>query len=116
MSIDDFGTGYSSFASLKHLMVDYLKIDKYFIDDMLSDEKTLTLVGSMVKMGQKLGYGIIAEGVETQAQLKILKDLNCEIVQGYLFSKPVDADSISGLLTGEAHKKILHQCRLDKIA
>ncbi len=116
LSIDDFGTGYSSFASLKHLMVDYLKIDKYFIDDMLSDEKTLTLVGSMVKMGQKLGYGIIAEGVETQAQLKILKDLNCEIVQGYLFSKPVDADSISGLLTGEAHKKILHQCRLDKIA
>lgn len=116
LSIDDFGSGYSSFASLKHLMADYLKIDKYFIDDMLADEKTLTLVGSMVRMGQKLGYGIIAEGVETQAQLAILKDLGCEIVQGYLFSKPVSADNISELLRDETHKAILGQYRLDKIA
>lgn len=116
LSIDDFGSGYSSFASLKHLMADYLKIDKYFIDDMLADEKTLTLVGSMVKMGQKLGYGIIAEGVEKPEQLDILQNLGCEIVQGYLFSKPVSADNISELLRNETHKAILGQYRLDKIA
>ncbi len=116
LSIDDFGSGYSSFASLKHLMADYLKIDKYFIDDMLSDDKTLTLVGSMVKMGLKLGYGIIAEGVETHAQLDMLKSLGCKIVQGYLMSKPISAENISELLRNESHKEILAQSRLDKIA
>ncbi|OQW40877.1 MAG: histidine kinase [Proteobacteria bacterium SG_bin4] len=116
LSIDDFGAGYSSFASLKHLRVDYLKIDKYFIDDMLADSKTLTLVGSMVEMAQKLGYGIIAEGVEKTEQLDILQNFGCEIVQGYLFSKPVSADNISELLRNETHKAILGQYRLDKIA
>lgn len=98
LTIDDFGTGYSSFASLKHLKVDFLKIDKYFVDDMLVDEKALTLISSMIEMGHKLGYGIIAEGVETIDQLNILKNLGCETVQGYLFSKPVSASKISKLL------------------
>jgi diguanylate cyclase (GGDEF)-like protein/PAS domain S-box-containing protein len=98
LTIDDFGTGYSSFASLKHLKVDFLKIDKYFVDDMLVDKKALTLISSMIEMGHKLGYGIIAEGVETIEQLNILKNLGCETVQGYLFSKPVTASKISNLL------------------
>ncbi|MDC8445833.1 MAG: EAL domain-containing protein [Nitrosomonas sp.] len=98
LTIDDFGTGYSSFASLKHLKVDFLKIDKYFVDDMLVDKKALTLISSMIEMGHKLGYGIIAEGVETVEQLNILKNLGCETVQGYLFSKPVSASKISKLL------------------
>jgi len=98
LTIDDFGTGYSSFASLKHLKVDFLKIDKYFVDDMLVDKKALTLISSMIEMGHKLGYGIIAEGVETLEQLNILKNLGCETVQGYLFSKPVSASKISKLL------------------
>jgi diguanylate cyclase (GGDEF)-like protein/PAS domain S-box-containing protein len=116
LSIDDFGTGYSSFASLKHLQADYLKIDKYFVDDMLTDKKTLTLVSSMIEMGQKLGYGIIAEGVEASEQLEILKSLGCEMVQGYLFSKPAAADSISELMNSQTYKEILGQCQLDKIA
>jgi diguanylate cyclase (GGDEF)-like protein/PAS domain S-box-containing protein len=98
LAIDDFGTGYSSFASLKHLKVDCLKIDKYFVDDMLVDKKALLLIGSMVEMGHKLGYGIIAEGVEASEQLNILKHLGCGTAQGYLFSKPVDANAISKLL------------------
>jgi EAL domain-containing protein (putative c-di-GMP-specific phosphodiesterase class I) len=98
LAIDDFGTGYSSFASLKHLKVDCLKIDKYFVDDMLVDKKVLLLIGSMVEMGHKLGYGIIAEGVEASEQLNILKQLGCGTAQGYLFSKPVDAKAISKLL------------------
>ncbi len=102
LAIDDFGTGYSSFASLKHLKVDYLKIDKYFIDDMLVDEKSMMLVSSMIEMGHKLGYGIIAEGVETLEQLTILRKLGCETVQGYLYSRPISAEALSKLLDSEA--------------
>lgn len=98
LAIDDFGTGYSSFASLKHLKVDCLKIDKFFVDDMLVDKEALLLVSSMIEMGRKLGYNIIAEGVEATEQLDILKDLGCETAQGYLFSKPVNATTISKLL------------------
>lgn len=98
LAIDDFGTGYSSFASLKHLKVDYLKIDKYFIDDMLKDNKTMLLVRSMIEIGHNLGYEIIAEGVETSEQFDILKQLDCETVQGYFFSKPVSANEISKML------------------
>ncbi len=97
LAIDDFGTGYSSFASLKHLTVDCLKIDRYFINDMMDDSKSLLLVGSMIEMAHKLGYRIIAEGVETIEQLDTLKGLNCEAAQGYLFSKPVSPDDFSKL-------------------
>ncbi|SEQ79624.1 PAS domain S-box-containing protein/diguanylate cyclase (GGDEF) domain-containing protein [Nitrosomonas sp. Nm51] len=100
LAIDGFGTGHSSFASLRHLNADRLKIGKYFVDDMLDDNKTLTLVSSMIEMGHKLGYGIIAEGIETTNQLNMLKKLGCETVQGYLFSKSVHADTISTLLSG----------------
>lgn len=116
LAIDDFGSGYSSFASLHHLTTDYLKIDKCFIDNMLSDDKAYTLISTMVEMGHKLGYGIIAEGVETLEQLNILKKLDCEIVQGYLFSKPTSAAHISELLHSDNHRTILGQSRLNKIA
>ena len=69
LAIDDFGSGYSSFASLKHLMVDYLKIDKYFVNDMLIDRKSQLLVSSMIEMGHNLEHTIIAEGVETSGQM-----------------------------------------------
>jgi diguanylate cyclase (GGDEF)-like protein/PAS domain S-box-containing protein len=98
IAIDDFGTGYSSFASLKHLYVDVLKIDKYFVDDILTNDKARDLFCSMIKMGQKLGYEIISEGVETQEQFNLLQTLGCDTVQGYLFSKPASADEISPLL------------------
>ncbi|KJZ13701.1 histidine kinase [Marinomonas sp. S3726] len=91
IAIDDFGTGYSSFASLKHLHVDVLKIDKYFINDLLTNLKARHLYSSMIEMGQKLGYEIIAEGVEDQAQLALLTELGCDTVQGFIFSRPKDA-------------------------
>lgn len=100
LAIDDFGTGYSSFASLKHLTVDFLKIDKCFIDDMLTDHKAKVLIGSMIEMGHNLEYEIIAEGIETAEQWHLLKALGCETAQGYLFSKPVSFDKISELLNG----------------
>lgn len=94
IAIDDFGIGYSSFASLKHLTVDHLKIDKYFIDEILTDLKIRFLVKSMIELGQHMEYGIIVEGVETQEQLVILEELGCEIVQGYLFSKPIESGDV----------------------
>ncbi len=103
LAIDDFGIGYSSFASLKHLEVDYLKIDKLFVADMLVDKQALTLISSMIEMGHQLGYGIIAEGVEYSEQLSILRNLGCEKVQGYLFSKPVSADKIAQFFVAHQH-------------
>lgn len=99
LAIDDFGTGYSSFASLKHMNVDCLKIDKYFIDDMLTDKKSQLLISSMITIGHNLEYEIIVEGVEKPEQGRMLKSLGCEIMQGYLFSKPVSADELSKLLS-----------------
>ncbi|MCU7837714.1 MAG: EAL domain-containing protein [gamma proteobacterium symbiont of Taylorina sp.] len=98
LAIDDFGTGYSSFASLKHLRVDCLKIDKFFINDMLTDNDTRLLIHSMIQIGHNLEYEIIAEGVETVEQFNELKKLNCETAQGYLFSKPVSADKVTKFL------------------
>ena len=101
LAIDDFGSGYSSFASLKHLNVDCLKIDKYFIDDMLADNKTLLLISSMIEIAHNLGHGVIAEGVEQIGQLSSLQELGCETIQGYLFSKPVDTDDMYQLLKSD---------------
>lgn len=102
LAIDDFGTGYSSFASLKHLTVDCLKIDKYFVDDLIGDKDAQTLVASMIDIGQKLSHTIIAEGIESKEQLAIIKGMGCEMMQGYFFSKPVDAESISALMIGQS--------------
>ena len=97
--IDDFGVGYSSFASLKQLNVDFFKIDKYFINDMLVDHKAKFLVGSMIEMGHNLGHLITAEGIEKDEQLVMLQALGCDSVQGYFFSKPVNANQVSKLFT-----------------
>lgn len=97
LAIDDFGIGYSSFASLKHLSVDFLKIDKYFIDDMLTDQKSKLLISSIIEMGHNLGHKVTAEGVEKKEQVIMLQELGCDNVQGYFFSKPINADEVSKL-------------------
>ncbi len=98
LAIDDFGTGYSSFASLKHLNVDCLKIDKYIIDDLLVDDDSRRLVSSMTEIGHNFCNKIIAEGVEESEQFKYIQEMGCESVQGFLFSKPVSAEEIPKLL------------------
>lgn len=97
LAIDDFGTVYSSSASLQDLSVDCLKIHKRFIDTMVTDKKSGFLVRSMIEMGHHFDKEIISEGVETPEQLSMLKELDCEIAQGYFFSHPVQADKISEL-------------------
>ncbi|MGF1692213.1 bifunctional diguanylate cyclase/phosphodiesterase [Photobacterium kagoshimensis] len=107
LAIDDFGTGYSSFASLKHLKLDCIKIDKYFMDDLLTDKKTQLLVGSMIEMAHNLGCCVIAEGIETPGQVEILRELGCDLVQGYLFCKPTRPDGIAALLRNECEHDLI---------
>ncbi|MDF1683315.1 MAG: bifunctional diguanylate cyclase/phosphodiesterase [Legionellaceae bacterium] len=89
LSIDDFGTGYSSLERLKKLPVELLKIDKSFIDDLSENSEDYFIVKTIISLAHSLNLLVLAEGVETQEQLNILKQLNCDIVQGYLFSKPL---------------------------
>jgi len=89
ISIDDFGTGYSSLSVLKMLPIDRLKIDQTFVRDLTSDANDVAIVEAILGMSRTLGLEVIAEGVETDAQLSILQQLGCEAGQGYLFSRPL---------------------------
>ncbi len=94
-SIDDFGTGYSSLSYLSKLPVDELKIDKSFINDLVEDEDAYSLVKSILAVASIKQLTIVAEGVETKEQSKILSDLACHLLQGYYFSRPVDVENLS---------------------
>lgn len=93
LALDDFGTGYSSLNYLKRLPVDVLKIDKSFIDDLPHDDKAVNLVSGIIRIAHGLGLEVTAEGVEYEAQQKVLHELGCDVLQGYLFSRPVDAEN-----------------------
>jgi PAS domain S-box-containing protein len=101
LSIDDFGTGYSSLAYLKLFPLDYLKIDQSFIRDMLGDPSGAAIVRSVIALGHSLNFKIIAEGVETEAQLAYLARYQCDEMQGYHFSRPVPPDQLAALLRQE---------------
>jgi EAL domain-containing protein (putative c-di-GMP-specific phosphodiesterase class I) len=98
LSVDDFGTGYSSLAYLKRFPVDELKIDRAFVQNLGARGQDHTLVAAMVAMGHALGLNIVAEGIETRAQMASLLTLGCRTAQGYLFSRPRPAAQISRLL------------------
>lgn len=98
LSIDDFGTGYSSLSYLHRFPVNYLKIDRSFVRDIDSKHESLKITESIVALARNLNIAAIAEGVETKAQLSLLGQLNCEYIQGYLFSPPVPASAATDLL------------------
>ncbi|MCI4625476.1 MAG: EAL domain-containing protein [Candidatus Magnetoovum sp. WYHC-5] len=98
ISVDDFGTGYSSLTYLKHLPIDKLKIDRSFVKDLPEDRDDMAIVNTIIAMAKNLDIDIIAEGVETTAQLDLLRSMNCMKAQGFLFSKPVPLDEIIQLL------------------
>jgi diguanylate cyclase (GGDEF)-like protein/PAS domain S-box-containing protein len=98
ISIDDFGTGYSSLSALKTFPVVRLKIDKFFITDVSSDENDKAVACAVISLGQKLNLRVIAEGVETDDQVAFLRANNCDEMQGYHFSRPVSAQEIENLL------------------
>lgn len=96
--IDDFGSGFSSLASLKQLPLDGLKIDKMFIEDLMSNPHTPLLLGTIIGLANALNFDLVAEGVETQDQAKIMLNLGCQVMQGYFFSRPVPSSEIPALM------------------
>ncbi|WP_028534641.1 EAL domain-containing protein [Paludibacterium yongneupense] len=98
LSIDDFGTGYSSLAYLQKLKVHKLKIDISFVRDVTTNSGNASLVKAIIALGHKLGLEIIAEGVEEQEQAQYLRSLDCDVMQGYLISKPLPADDMTRFL------------------
>jgi PAS domain S-box-containing protein len=98
MSIDDFGTGYSSLSRLRRIPVDTLKIDRAFIMNMDADPENREIVRTIIMLAHNLGLKVVAEGTETERHIDQLKQLNCEMAQGYYFSKPADDKAMSKLL------------------
>ena len=89
ISIDDFGTGYSSLSYLKRFSINYLKIDKSFVKDIMNDANDANIVDTIISMAHNLELEVIAEGVEDKEQLRFLQLHNCDLVQGYYFSRPI---------------------------
>jgi diguanylate cyclase (GGDEF)-like protein len=98
LAIDDFGTGYSSLAYLRSFPIDIVKIDQSFVDSLDKDEQSVALVRSIISIAEALGLDTVAEGVETAAQLQILRRLGCQVAQGHLFSRAVPMEVLTSHL------------------
>ena len=107
ISVDDFGTGYSSLNYLKRFPLDELKIDKSFIVDIDTDAHNAGIVTAIIAMAKSLGLTLVAEGVETDNQLKYIRDAGVVTVQGFLFNKPLDAPDFENLLRDNSYWDIL---------
>jgi len=95
LSIDDFGTGYSSLSYLKRFPVDIIKIDRSFVRDVPHDADDASIVTGIIALAHSLRLDVVAEGVETEAQLRFLRDQSCDILQGYYLSQPVPAEQFA---------------------
>lgn len=99
VSIDDFGTGYSSLSYLHYFPIDILKIDRSFINNMVKDSGAYELVKSIVALGHNMNMKIIAEGIETEDQSKLLLDINCDQAQGFLYARPMTPENLEKFIT-----------------
>ena len=106
LALDDFGTGFSSIGYLRQFPFDILKIDRSFVRDIGMNSTANALIQSLVSLGDAMDLSVIAEGIENEDQLKLLRLVQCEFVQGFLISRPVSADEITALLArlGEGRK------------
>jgi diguanylate cyclase (GGDEF)-like protein/PAS domain S-box-containing protein len=99
LAIDDFGTGYSSLAYLKKLPIETVKIDKSFVDDVLTDPEDAAIVSAIISMGHAMDLGIVAEGVESRDQVEYLANQGCDYFQGFVFGKPMYGDQLGPFLS-----------------
>ena len=106
LSVDDFGTGYSSLSYLKHLPLNVLKIDKKFVDEVCENRADGAIVGAIIMMSHNLGMQVVAEGVETTAQLDFLRLRSCDQMQGYLFSKPLPFADLRAMLAADQRQPV----------
>ncbi len=97
IALDDFGTGYSSMATLRNLPIDVMKVDRAFVSDLCEDPSALAITRAILTLAKSLGKHTVAEGIETQEQADVLRQLGCDELQGFLFSKPVPADEFAAL-------------------
>lgn len=104
LALDDFGTGYSSLSYLKRFPIHTLKIDKAFVDDIDKSDRDLKMVDSIITIAHNMGLSVVGEGVEQTAQLNILRALNCEEIQGYIFSKAIKETEFTLLLQEDMAK------------
>jgi EAL domain-containing protein (putative c-di-GMP-specific phosphodiesterase class I) len=98
IAIDDFGTGHSSLNYLRQIPLDYVKIDRSFVSNITANPHDTVIIKSIITLAHSLGLKVIAEGVETEQQLHFLREHECDLMQGYLFSKPVPEDMFTQLL------------------
>ena len=102
MAIDDFGTGYSSLEQLRRMPVDIVKVDRSFVSGMAADSTDREIVAAVVGMGRALKLCVVAEGIETAEQADVLRELGCDIGQGFLYAKPLSADDLELLVAPKA--------------
>ncbi|MGK0499184.1 MAG: diguanylate cyclase (GGDEF)-like protein/PAS domain S-box-containing protein [Oceanicoccus sp.] len=101
LSLDDFGTGYSSLSYLKRFPVDSLKIDRSFVAEIVSNPIDMKIADNIVKLAHTLGLNVVAEGVETDEQLEMINAMDCDQLQGYIFSKPIDQQELTTMLANQ---------------
>jgi EAL domain-containing protein (putative c-di-GMP-specific phosphodiesterase class I) len=107
IAIDDFGTGYSALGYLRQVPLDIVKIDRIFISTMVTSRRQRDLVRGMVGLVRTLDLDVVAEGIETAAQLASLRALDCDRGQGYWFSRPLPELAIEALLAGTAEQRVV---------
>ena len=98
MSLDDFGTGCSSLAHLRDFPVDVVKLDMSFVQQMTEDPEIAAIVAAVIDLANSLSIGVVAEGVETPAQLDLLRIMGCRVAQGHLFGGAVEASEVARLM------------------
>ena len=106
VALDDFGTGYSSLSYLSNLEVNNLKIDKSFVEKVTTDKKTASIVKTIINLSHDLNLTVIAEGIQTKEEWNFLKKLNCNFMQGYLYSEPVKLSELVEMMTAKEIKKV----------